>query len=402
MKKTVRKKFIFFAMSAVSVLLVVLIGAINAVSWIVLDRESDKILDAIADGNDKFIQMENRERRRFFAPSDIDTLKSARFFMVSIGADGNIEDINIDRISSVTAEEAAEYALSVKDTEGKTDSYKYRVKALGLKKLIFFMDTSEQVRTFATVLTLSCVIAVICWLATLVFVILLSRRVVSSILAGMEKQKQFITNAGHELKTPLSIIQTNNDACALIYGETKYTKNIRSQAQRLDGLMTRLLTLARLDEEIDLPKENVNISQLMKETVLTYRESANEKGISLFSDIDDGIFLKVNSDMFSQMLSMLADNAIKYTPEGGFISFTLHLDGKCVEIAEENTCDRPMVENPERLFERFYREDAARTQENGHSGYGIGLSAARGIAESFGGTLKAKYTEKGIRFTARF
>lgn len=113
------------------------------------------------------------------------------------------------------------------------------------------------------VLSLSSTIALLCWLLLLLFVIALSDRVVRPVLAGMEKQKQFITNAGHELKTPLAIIQTNNDAASLLYGETKYARNIRLQTQRLNALMTNLLTLAKLDEETRLPTEPVYVSALI-------------------------------------------------------------------------------------------------------------------------------------------
>lgn len=403
MKKTLRKKFIFFAMSAVTILLVVLIGAINIFSWVILDRQSDNVLHTITQGNGAFMQMELFDRVPFQPPMNMDIVKSARFFMVCVDANGNVKDTNVDQISSVTVDGAAQYAKKVSDISGKIDNFKYETKTLGTDKLIFFMDVSEQIQTFVMVFSISGVIALACWLLILVFVILLSGKVVRPILAGMEKQKQFITNAGHELKTPLTIIRSNNDASSLIYGETKYTQNIRRQTLRLNALMTNLLTLAKLDEEIQLPTETVNISELIQKILPSYEDMLAQKRINFSASIQPDLFMQVHGDSFTQMMSVLIDNAVKYTPNGGMARLTAYHNGGHIEITEENTCDTPECLDTEPLFERFYRGDSARTQDSSISGYGIGLSAARAIAENFGGTLKANYTNSGtICFVARF
>lgn len=403
MKKTLRKKFILFAMSAVTVLLLVLVGAINGFSWIILDRQSDNILHTIASGDDMLMHSGFRERGPFMPSVNMDIIQSTRFFLVHTDQNGNVLDVNIDRVSSVSEEQAAEYAGKITDTAGKIGNYKYEVKRYGEDRLIFFIDTSGQLGVFVMVLSITSAIAFFCWIATLLFVIMLSGRAVRPILAGMEKQKQFITNAGHELKTPLSIIQTNNDASALIYGETKYSRNIRNQTKRLNVLMTNLLTLASLDEETKLPVESVDISELIREMLSAGEDMITQKHITLSSEIQPGIFMQVNRNTFAQMISILLDNAVKYTPEGGTICFSLMDDGGHIEIAEENTCETPADPDPERLFERFYRGDSARTQSSPSSGYGIGLSAARAIAETFGGMLSAEYSVNGtIRFFARF
>ena len=403
MKKTLRKKFILFAMLAVTILLVVLIGAISGLSWVALDGQSSAVLHALANGGGDVSREALPAPKPFLPPMNMDTLQSARFFVVHVDGDGKVLDVDVEQISSISAEEAAQYAALITDAAGKTGPYKYEVKQLGAERLIFFLDTSGQWGTFAMVLSISSAIALVCWLAIFLFVILLSGRVVRPILAGMEKQKQFITNAGHELKTPLSIIQSNNDAATLIHGETKYSKNIRMQTQRLNLLMTNLLTLAKLDEETKLPTETVNISELTGGMLATYEDSLAQKQIALSTKVQEGVFLQVHRDTFSQMISILLDNAAKYTPTAGEMQFSLAEEGGHVRIVEENTCEPLADADPERLFERFYRGDGARTQSDPSSGYGIGLSAARAIAETFGGTLAAVYPAAGkIRFTARF
>ena len=403
MKRTLRKKFVFFAMSAVTILLVALIGAINIFSWVVLDQQSDRVLHTITQGNGAFMQMEFFDRGPFQPPMNMDIVKSARFFMVCVDGNGNVKDTNLDQISSVTVEDATKYAQKVSDRCGKIDNFKYETKTLRTDTLIFFMDISMQMQTFVMVFCISGVIALACWLFMLIFVILLSGKVVRPILAGMEKQKQFITNAGHELKTPLTIIQSNNDASSLIYGETKYTQNIRQQTKRLNVLMTNLLTLAKLDEEIELPTETVHISELIQNLLPGYADMLAQKSIDFSVSIQPDLFMQAHGDSFAQMMSVLLDNAVKYTPNSGTVRLNACRNGGHIEITEENTCATPESLETEPLFERFYRGDSARTQDNSISGYGIGLSAARSIAENFGGTLKARYTENGmIRFMARF
>ena len=299
MKKTLRKKFIVFAMSAVTILLVVLVGAISGLSWIILDSQSSAILHTLANGDKNFPPMkppglkpfaggvgdyppvETSRPLPFAPPMDMDIIQSARFFMVRTARDGTVLDVNIDHISSVSAEQAAQYAGQITGASGKIEGYKYEVKQFGADRLIFFMDISGQFRMCVMALSISSAIALICWLVILLFVIPLSGRVVRPILAGMEKQKQFITNAGHELQTPLAIIQSNNDAATLIYGESKYSRNIRLQTQRLNVLMTNLLTLAKLDEETKLPTKRVDISELIFGILTAWEDAAAEKQISL-------------------------------------------------------------------------------------------------------------------------
>lgn len=403
MMKTLRRKFVLFAMLAVSVLLIVLIGAINGFSWMILNRQSDSVLHTLASEEDRLFQMEPRDPKRFLQPMDIDTIRSARFFTVRLAPDGNVLEVNIDQISSVSVEQAEQYAVQVKNTTGKIENYKYEVKQRGGDRVIFFMDTSGQVRMFVMVLSISTAIAVVCWLVILLFVMLLSGRIVRPILAGMEKQKQFITNAGHELKTPLAIIQSNNDAATLIYGESKYSNHIRQQTQRLNVLMTNLLTLARLDEDMKPPTEPVNVSEAIGSMLGNYEGLSAQKEITLETEIQPALQMQVNREMFLQMISILLDNAVKYTPQGGEIRFSAKGDSGHIVITEENTCEMPHNANPEQLFERFYRGDSARTQSSPVAGYGIGLSAARSIVETFGGKLTAAYPENGrIRFVARF
>ena len=406
MTKTLKKRFIVFTMAAVTCLLLFIVLAINSLNWVMLERQSDTILETLVDADGAFNKMDFDCLPPFSRPLDMDRMRSSRFFIVRSDLSGNIVDVNIDQISAIDQETAKNYALEVlktDDTSGRVHGYKFAVKQLGPNKLMFFMDASNQSENFRMVLFASTAIAVLCWVILLIIVILLSSKVIHPVLVGMEKQKQFITNAGHEMKTPLTIIQSNNDTMALIYGENKYNVHIRNQTKRLNLLMTNLLTLAKLDEEIPLLTETVNISEVTNELLPVYTEDAQTRNLQFSVQIEPDVIMQTNQDSFRQMLTILLDNALKYTTDGGSIRLSLTRNGKHIQITEENTSDPSLEPNPERLFERFYRGDAARTQNNDSSGYGIGLSAARAICENFGGKLTAEYSSNNsICFIARF
>lgn len=406
MTKTLKKRFIIFTMTAITCLLVFIVVAINGLNWVMLEQMSDLEMEILVESGGVFQRMTFNRPPFFIQPMDMDRMRSARFFVVRSDADGNIRDVNTDHIFSIDIETAKDYALTVFETgkeSGRIKGYKFAVKQIGPDRLTFFMDISRQNESFYLVLFGSSAIAVLCWLIVLIFVIFLSGKVIRPILAGMEKQKQFITNAGHEMKTPLAIIQSNNDTMALIHGENKYNAHIRAQTKRLNVLMSNLLTLARLDEEIRLPTDPINISEVINELLPPYQDAALTRNLRFQVLIEPNITLLINKDSLRQMLTILLDNALRYTPDNGSVHLTLKRQGRHVQIIQENTCDPFHEADIERLFERFYRGDSARTQNIDSSGYGIGLSAARAICENFNGKLTAEYiTAESIRFIAVF
>lgn len=404
MIKTLKRRFIGFTMLAATVLLVFIVLAINGLNWVMLERQSDAMLHALMEADGAVYQMKLNRPPPFVPPLDAERMRVSRFFVVRSDAGGSIVEVDIDRDFSIDHETAERYArtvLAAEKTAGRLEGYKFAVKPVGTARMIFFIDTAEQRGNFRTFLFASSVIAVLCWLLLWGVVVLLSGKVIRPVLAGMEKQKQFITNAGHEMKTPLAIIQSNNDTMALIHGENKYNVHIRTQTKRLDALMSNLLTLAKLDEEVAFPTEPIDVSEAAHELLPAYREAAQHRGLTFRAEIAPALVIQTHRESFRQLLTPLLDNAVKYTPAGGEITLTLEKQGKRLRLVAENPCDPDHEADPERLFERFYRGDSARTQREDTFGYGIGLSAARALCESFGGTLTADYPAADrIRFTA--
>ena len=241
----------------------------------------------------------------------------------------------------------------------------------------------------------------LCWLGTLLLVVLLSHRAIAPLARSMEKQRQFVTNAGHEIKTPLAIIQANTDAMELHQGPSKWSQNIRVQTLRLTGLMENLLTLARMDEVKAPPAQRVELSSLAQEVCQSFREGAAQRNIQMEEAIAPDIVLQANREQMVQLLSILLDNGIKYTEPGGKLALSLQKEGKKVRLRVRNGPTQIPEGDLSRMFDRFFRGDLARTQKGG--GYGIGLSAAQAIVGAWGGTITATVEGKNTMvFTVAF
>lgn len=434
MVKQLQKKFIISAMTAVTILLVVLIGGINVFNYLTTSNDNDRLMEMLcysfetstkwnanttdntqppqsinstqqnttgATGNQNdtgFVPQDNGtkppddKKNDGFGRHDKNAVDSARYAAVAIDKNGNIIRTDVTHISSLTEEEATAITEALKNTASGTGTYNgflYRIsetkRADG--KVIILLDNGMQISSFFTVLFISAGAGIFGWLLMLLLVILLSKKTIAPVARSIEKQKQFVTNAGHEIKTPLAIILANTDAMELHNGENKWSKNIRAQTLRLSGLMQNLLMLAKMDESsTKLPMCNFDISTAAEDTVNAFIEPAALKGVMIEQDIQKGLQLNGNRDSIVQLMTVLLDNAVKYTESGGTISAKLSGNDKNIALSIANTCEP--IDHPEKLFDRFYRGDSARTQKNG--GYGIGLSVAQAIAELHKGTITAE------------
>lgn len=435
MVKQLQKKFIISAMLAVTILLVVLIGGINVFNYLTTSGDNDRLMEMLCysfetstkwnadttdntqppqsingtqqntaadisgnQNNPDFPPQDNGtkppddKKNNGFGRHDKNAVDSARYAAVAIDKNGNIIRTDVTHISSLTEEEATAITEALKNTASGTGTYSgflYRIsetkRAEG--KVIILLDNGMQISSFFTVLFISVGAGIFGWLMMLLLVILLSRKTIAPVARSIEKQKQFVTNAGHEIKTPLAIILANTDAMELHNGENKWSKNIRAQTLRLSGLMQNLLMLAKMDESsTKLPMCEFDISTAAEDTVGAFIEPAALKGIMIEQNIKKGIRLSGNRDSIVQLMTVLLDNAVKYTESGGVIRAELYGNEKNITLSIANTCEP--IDHPEKLFDRFYRGDSARTQKNG--GYGIGLSVAQAIAELHKGSITAE------------
>lgn len=397
MTRALQRRFVVASMTAISVLLLVLVGAINIANFSISAGRVEQVLLQLAESEGLYTPPSKPQDDPPHGPTapTPDDMMGARYFYVRFDADGAVVQTNVSHILAVTEEEALSIARTVYQggsESGYTDSFRYQVAhALdGRSSLVICLDVSSQQRSAATVLLVSAMIGLACWLAMLLLVILLSKKAIRPIAVTLEKQKQFVTNAGHELKTPLAILLANTDALELHLGESKWSRNIRAQTVRLNGLMQNLLVLAKMDEGGgSLPLSEFSLSLLAGEVLDFYQETAAARGIGLGCAIQPEVTLRANRESIVQLLSVLLDNAVQYTPAGGQIQVVLAREKGGIALQVENSAAAPPEADLERLFDRFYRGDPARTQRSG--GYGICLSAARAVAEAHGGAITARY-----------
>lgn len=411
MTKTLQKKFIITAMVAITVLIVMILGITNLANAVIVSSDMERTLRIIADNDGDPRNMPyppDAARPAHIQPkNDRDRLIGSNFFVVRFDPEGSADYVNVSRTAAVSEETAVELARTAYDSgepQGRMGKFRYclRDSRLGLGKTAVFLDTSAEMLSYLRVLILSAGVGLVCWVLMLLLVVALSRKAIRPIAENMEKQRQFVTDAGHELKTPLAIIQANAEALELYNGQSKWSRNIQEQTRRLDGLMKNLLLQARMDEGIAPGAVTVfSFSELVRESLQAFSAPAALGGITMKTAINEGIALRADREQIGQLVSILLDNAVKYTGQNGQVCVELTRAEQKTVLTVENTCPVLPDVPPEKLFDRFYRADSARTQKTG--GYGIGLSVARSICAANRAQIEASYTAPtGIAFTVRF
>lgn len=415
MIRTLRRKFILTAMLSLLILIAILIACITTMGYLQMERSADDMLAILSQGDaptqtpgkpDRQSGEEDPDRRHrpiFGYQLSPGAPMPAGHFTATADSAGEIESVRVVGLSGLTQADAAAIAaeiLSSGSESGRVRSYKYLVTDMGSGKRLVFLDNSVQLRMLLNTLVTSCVVGALCLGLMFLIVALLSGRAIRPIVENMQKQRRFVTDAGHEIKTPLAIIMANTDALELHQGESRWSRNIRSQAERMDGLMQRLLLLARTDEGAAVyPFEEVDFSALAESAAAAFAEPAAQAGLRLRPKIAPGITVRGNPGALEQLLHILLDNAVKYAGRGSGIELQLAMEGKRRVLTVANRIDTLPGAPPGALFDRFYRADAARTQKTG--GYGIGLSAAQAIAWLHHGKISAAYDDTACADLAR-
>ena len=285
-----------------------------------------------------------------------------------------------------------EAAIRLQEERGSVDGYLYYASQDPDGSVSYaFLDISQETASLIRIGLITAMLGVALWLLILVLVVFLSKKAIAPIAENMEKQRLFITNAGHEFKTPLSVIVSNVDVQELHGGKTKWLDNIRAQALRLSELTKQMLTLAKMDESgtFAFTSTTFDASQILEDTIGVFRESASLRGIRIQTRIEAGVQMHFPKDQYQQLLELMLDNAVKYGKENGFLSVALSAERKMVQLTFRNDCDMLPEADPDQLFDRFYRPDSSRSRNTG--GSGIGLAVVRAIAQQGGGSAQAKY-----------
>lgn len=334
-----------------------------------------------------------------------DTRYETSFFVVALDASGTISEVDHSYIASVSETDIAEYAKEIlasgKD-HGRIEYFLYKVLADndGSSKIVA-VSCYQQLRQFRLLLSLSILAGLLYMAAVFALVWFMSKRITRPVEESISKQRQFITDAGHELKTPITIIKANNEVLQMQNGANQWTQSIANQTTRLSSLVQSLLELSRLNEkDVADISEEFDLSKMVSDAVETFRVPIETEGKRLETAIEEGIRFKGSRDEMYRLVTLLMDNARKYSTDRDPVRVTLQKHHH-ITLTFSNSCEPIEQDKLDRLFERFYRTDESRSRKTG--GSGIGLSVAQAIVERHNGTITAS-SENGssIQFTAVF
>lgn len=392
MIKRLRARFILLSMGSLLLVLTLILGSVNLVSYRQIVQDADGILDLLAENGGLFPLPEFSRPGGHADKLSPELPYEARYFSVLLGADGAVCSVDTGRIAAVDPQSAARYALEVLAagrTRGFSGIYRYILQDCDEGTRVIFLDCGRSLSTFQTFLFSSLGISLFGVLAVLLLILLLSGRIIRPVSQSYEKQRRFITDAGHEIKTPLTIIDADAEVLQADIGENEWLEDIRKQTKRLAALTNDLIYLSRMEETqnrlqaIDFP-----LSDLVEETAQSFQLLARAQGKHFDMHIEPMLSFCGDEAALRQLISILLDNALKYTAEGGHIRLSLERQARTLRLCVFNETATPIPrEALAHMFDRFYRADPSRSTQTG--GYGIGLSIARAIVAAHKGKLSA-------------
>lgn len=416
MIRKLRKKFIMVTAIALFFMISILITLINGIYIYRSNKSLNHILDIIIENqeelsvvdkdyipkinldddfikNNDFKEKRNGNREMFF---------TTRFCVVSLDNKKEITDIYSDKISAISDDDIREYTKKILKRGkivGWINDYKYKLveESYGYKLVI--LDGSISKQSNWSVFTISVFVSIISYVVILFIIALLSKRAIKPIAESYEKQKQFITDASHELKTPITIISANSQILEMTYGKDEWIYGIEKQVEKMRDLVNNLVLLTKMDEESkSIIHTEFNISDATYDTSMAFQGLCKKNKIELHINISPNINIKGDESSIRRLISILLDNAVKYCDEKGEIYVSLKKE-KQVILSVTNTYSNVKKIELNRVFDRFYRADKARTR---NGSYGLGLAIAEAIVSSHKGRILVKsIDDKLIKFEVR-
>ena len=320
-----------------------------------------------------------------------------RYFTVKYDKENHVT-ANVEHIASIDEGKAITMADAVRSSDHKTGEsgdYRYRVNAD--RDMVVFVDYTYEYNSVDLLTFMLSLLATVFILLITVLFWFLSRRIVKPFEENSRMQKQFITDASHELKTPIAIISANAEVLAYKNGESEWLNNITTQVTRISELVNELLTLNRLEEVDEISDiESVNLSEMTQAVCADFEEVFRSKNVQMNCDIQPDVTINGNTDQLKRLVSVLVENASKYVTENGELRVMLNKELRYTTLSIYNTCEVDPDGDYKHLFDRFYRPDSSRTSSTG--GHGIGLSIAKRITVLHGGSIEAIPSDDGLTF----
>lgn len=319
-------------------------------------------------------------------------LEDLEYAAVDISTPGQTRLLT-NHFTDIPSEQLLDYVCKISDSvsfSGKIDSLIYIKKIQPPQKFLLFTDTAEIAENTWHMIFRSILIGIFVIFFLLLLSMALSRWLTFPVMQTLESQKQFISDASHELKTPLTIINSNADLLEREIGDNTRLKYIRQEAIRMNHLVQEMLTLVRMDKQKNIcwDKISFSLSRTLMGIALPFESVTFEHGISLDIQIEEDLHFQGRKEEFQQLLSILIDNAIRYTPAGGTITITARQQHKKIYLSVANTGDPIPPQIQEKIFDRFFRADESRENQEGH--HGLGLAIARSIVTQYYGKISVE------------
>lgn len=389
------------AFMVMTIILVMCFGAYR-------NRQADQITAMISENNGTVPQLKDYKQQqknsqafeRYFNNYNEDSSYRTRFFRIFLDEDKKVTNVNMDHIAAVDVKKAVrmtKMAMLRRGKVGLVGSYRYRKEYKDSQvRSIIFLDCKEIQSFYHLAVTITITVStLLTCLITVIFAIA-SKRAVRPFEINSNRQKQFITDASHELKTPLAIISANAEVLQYKGDGNEWTQNIIDQTKHMGKLINQLLVLAKLDEvQEKSEKQEADLKLLLEETIEPFEEVATQKKVTLKLHLEEGVTIRVNREQIAQLVSILTENAAKYVNDGGKIVWRLTKTQHGAVLVVKNTTEKELPDT-KRMFDRFYRSDSSRSSKTG--GQGIGLSIAKKIVDSHKGSITAKAGDGMVTF----
>lgn len=400
MIKRLKTKFIILSMTSLLILLLIIIAGMNLINYNSVCKDADEILSLISQNKGVFPANDRRRNGRLPPGMSPELPYESRYFSVLLNEEGDVIHAETSRIISVDARTAVEYAKNIMDkntNRGFIHDYRFVQSVEGNAMRVTFLDCGRQLNAFYHFLYISICMALAGFVLVFFIISFFAGKIIVPITESYEKQKRFITDAGHEIKTPLTIINANVDILEMDMGKNECLEDIQQQTKRLASLTNDLVYLARMEEHgASFPMIEFPVSEIMQEAAMPFKTLAKNQNKRFSCDVQPMLSMRGNDAAITQLISLLMDNAMKYSPEGGTISLNFMKQNRTLSLTVFNTTESYVdPADLKYVFDRFYRTDRSRNSETG--GHGIGLSIAKAIVTAHGGKIHA-HTDDGRSF----
>jgi signal transduction histidine kinase len=388
MIKKIRFKFIFSSMVALLIVLGSIIFGMNYSNYGHVNKFAEVFINDLEKSDGQLPV--NNEIKDINIKDKI--FMDIRYISVYVDNENNI--LSYEQLSYFSRSSVTELVTRLDNNQGIIDNYSYKKINTSKGDMIVFVDVTRELEQYNTFLTNSLKFSFLGLLSVFILVLVLSKNIMKPIKESYQKQKEFITNASHELKTPLTIISANNELLEMDYGKNDSIDEISNQVKKLTILTNDLVTLSRMDEvnKGELMRIDFPISDIVLETATPFIALAETKNLKLELDIEKNLSFHGDEKYIKQLISILLDNAVKYANNDLPIKISMKKEKK-INIIVSNSCDNISKGKQNVLFDRFYQAEESRNSTIS-SGYGIGLSLAKAIVENNNGSINA-YSKDG-------